>query len=941
MLPLSFTIFLLQPALLTCYVADDDCLHSRSTSVHKDGDVVVGGFFSLYTYIYFSEATDMKPSKDLLIQQLVPTNYQNALAFIYAIEEINTNPQLLPNTSLGYEFHNLLYNHWRLLESFFILHTGQDVIPNYTCGRESKSVALITGTSWANSAQTGMLLELYKFPQLTFDSFDPMFNENGQFPSLYQTAPKDTSLAIGMASLLLHFSWTWVGLIITDGKKGVQFLSDVREEMDRNGVCVAFVKILTNVLVSYVSMTQHHDFITRESSPVNVVIIYYDTESLNTVNHYIGLHLVTWRVWITNSQWHADTTGRNFIFDSFHGTLIFSQHHGEISGFQTFVQTVNPSKYPEDTFLTLYWFQNFHCSLSDSDCTVKDCAPNASLEWLPVNRFDTALSDGSYNTYNAVYAVAHALQEMLLQQAEMKPVRNRDSTELSPWQLHPFLKKLQFNNPAGDQVNLDNKNKMDVKYDILNFWNFPEGLRLRVKVGEFSPHAPLKLQLSLSEDMIEWATGIIQTPHSVCSESCRPGFRKSPQEGKAACCFDCTPCPENEITNQTDIEQCVKCPDHQYANAQRNHCLQKSVTFLAYKDPLGKTLVVTALSFTILTAAVLGLFVKHQDTPIVKANNRALSYCKKFSYIVITWQLGMKCGQEAVTFADVAVNFTVEEWALLKLSQKKLYRDVMWETFMNMVAIIHDRSHTAEKSYVCKQCGKAYSTWQCYQIHNRRHAGKKTNVCEQCGKGFSSNISLCKHKKNHTQEKPYICKQCGEAFSTHRHCQIHKRMHTREKAYVCKLCGKAFSTQTRCQRHERTHTGEKPYVCKHCGKAFTAHSHCQIHERTHTGEKPYICKHCGKAFSTCGSCKIHERTHTGEKPYICKHCGKVFSSHSYCQIHERIHTGEKPYVCKHCGKAFSACGSRKSHERTHTGGKPYLRKHCGKAFGTCSTRKTH
>lgn len=96
----------------------------------------------------------------------MPFNYQTALAFIFAIEEINRNLHLLPNISLGYEFHNLLPSYWRLLESFFILHTGQNEMPNYTCGKESKSVALLTGTSWATSAQIGPLLELYKFPQV-------------------------------------------------------------------------------------------------------------------------------------------------------------------------------------------------------------------------------------------------------------------------------------------------------------------------------------------------------------------------------------------------------------------------------------------------------------------------------------------------------------------------------------------------------------------------------------------------------------------------------------------------------------------------------------------------------------------------------------------------------------------------------------------------------
>uniref|UniRef100_A0A5F9DML9 G-protein coupled receptors family 3 profile domain-containing protein n=1 Tax=Oryctolagus cuniculus TaxID=9986 RepID=A0A5F9DML9_RABIT len=77
-----------------------------------------------------------------------------------------------------------------------------------------------------------------------------------------------------------------------------------------------------------------------------------------------------------------------------------------------------------------------------------------------------------------------------------------------------------------------------------------------------------------------------------------------------------------------DMDQCVKCPEQQYANTEQDHCLHKAVSFLAYDDPLGMTLVCTAVSlcFSVLTTVVLGVFVKHRDTPIVKANSRCLSY---------------------------------------------------------------------------------------------------------------------------------------------------------------------------------------------------------------------------------------------------------------------------------------------------------------------------
>nr|XP_058146361.1 vomeronasal type-2 receptor 116-like [Dasypus novemcinctus] len=155
------------------------------------------------------------------------------------------------------------------------------------------------------------------------------------------------------------------------------------------------------------------------------------------------------------------------------------------------------------------------------------------------------------------------------------------------------------------------------------------------------------------------------TPNFVCSKKCFPGFRKTFQEGKAICCFLYIPCPENEISYETaNMEYCVNCPDHQYANSERSRCLQKTVNFLAYGDPVGMTLVGTVLCFSFLTTVISGVFVKYRDTPIVKANNRTLSYillislklCFLSSLLFIGRPNTATCILQQITFAIV---FTV------------------------------------------------------------------------------------------------------------------------------------------------------------------------------------------------------------------------------------------------------------------------------------------
>uniref|UniRef100_G1TSI7 G-protein coupled receptors family 3 profile domain-containing protein n=1 Tax=Oryctolagus cuniculus TaxID=9986 RepID=G1TSI7_RABIT len=549
------------------------------------------------------------------------SNYQYVLAFVFAIEEINRNPYLLPNISLGFDLYNALHSEKRTLESCLMWLSGLGkVIPNYSCVREGKSVAVTVGTTWAISAQMGTILELYKYPQLTYGSFDPILSDRSQFPSIYQMAPRNTALALGMVRLMLHFGWTWVGLAISEDMKGIQFLWDLTGEMDKNGICVAFVEMIPITERAYSSLAWQYHYRIRDSS-ANVVVIYGDSDSLLGLSFSKWNILMTGKVWITTSQWDFVFSERYSLLDSFHGTLTFSQSHKEIPGFKQFLQGVNPAKYPQDFYLT--------------DCgKLESCPPNVSLESLPLHTFDMTTSDGSYLVYNAVHAVAQTLHELLFHLSEMQSPGHGEKPVVHPWQLHSILKRVQFNNSAGDQIILDQQATPVEEYDILNFWNFPDGLGLQVKVGHFVPLAPRDQDFSIHEELIDWAFEFQETPRSLCSKNCGPGFRQSPQEGKAACCFECTPCPEREISNDTDMKQCIKCLDDQYPNSKRDHCLPKVVTFLAYEDPVGMVLACAALSLSILTAVVLGVFVKHRDTPIVKVNNRTLSYILLLSLIL-------------------------------------------------------------------------------------------------------------------------------------------------------------------------------------------------------------------------------------------------------------------------------------------------------------------
>ncbi|KAM9329448.1 vomeronasal type-2 receptor 26-like [Gastrophryne carolinensis] len=117
-----------------------------------------------------------------------------------------------------------------------------------------------------------------------------------------------------------------------------------------------------------------------------------------------------------------------------------------------------------------------------------------------------------------------------------------------------------------------------------------------------------------------------KVPVSRCSEECPRGYRRAKQPGSHRCCFKCVHCSDGEISSDTDKWLCKKCPEDQWPNDD-DRCVPKSVEFLSYKKNRISIVVsiITSLCF-IQSSIILSVFVIYRDTPVIKANNRNLSF---------------------------------------------------------------------------------------------------------------------------------------------------------------------------------------------------------------------------------------------------------------------------------------------------------------------------
>ncbi|KAM3855456.1 vomeronasal type-2 receptor 26-like [Vipera latastei] len=532
----------------------------------------------------------------------VPQNYQHILALAFAIQEINKDPWLLPNITLGFRiYEENQYASMAQDVSLSLLSSRGKLFPNYKCDIQHDLLSVLGGLNSRISYQMASIFSNFKISQLGYRFSDSVLRDKIQFPTFYQIDPQYHLQNAAIVQLLLYFQWNWIGIIVQKSESSDHFIQIFDATLAQNDICIQFViQILPQITVfNVLHREQKYLLWTILNNDAQTVIISGDSNSMQSliVSLYIyeeENHTTSGKVWILTTQWEFSAIGYHYDWvklKSLHGALSFTVHTNPVPGFKDYLWALNPYERHGDIFLPEWWEVVFDCEFLNAGLASPDgrrvCTGQENLDTLPASVFDGKMTGFSYSIYNAAYSMAHALHAAYTLESQRALKRGRNKPHL--FYVKPWLTK----------------------------------------------------------------------PFSRCVKHCLPGQVRKVAVGRPSCCYECISCPEGTISNQTDSAHCDPCPKDKYPDKDKEHCIAKKIHFLAYQDILGHTLVSLTLFLFLITLGVLAIFIKHRDTPIVKANNRDLMYillvslllCFLCSFLFIGRPRKLTCLFRQTTFA--------------------------------------------------------------------------------------------------------------------------------------------------------------------------------------------------------------------------------------------------------------------------------------------------
>ncbi|XP_076853600.1 extracellular calcium-sensing receptor-like [Brachyhypopomus gauderio] len=600
---------------------------SAYPQLSKDGDIIVGGIFPFHSRWEITDSSYLVKPPPLKCMSLDFRGFQFSQSLIFAIEEINNSPSLLPGVTLGYKIYDTCGLTAVGVQVAMALVNGNDEsVSDEPCTKPTQVQAIIGETYSSVSMAVAKSIGPFSIPLISHFSTCECLSDKRKYPSFLRTIPSDYHQSRALAEMVRHFGWTWVGAIRRDDDYGNSGMAAFTEAAEQLGICLEYSLPYFRTYSQGKVMRIIEQI---KSSTSRVIVGFVDNFDLQMLLDVLFEHNITGYQWVGSEAWIFDpelaTLDKHNILQ---GAIGLSIAKTEVTGMKDFILNIKPLKTAGNAIFTKFWEVLFNCKyteLNDLEDSLM-CTGKEKLSEIENTFTDMSLMPIFINVYKGVYAVAHTLHELLGCKATCPTMKQPD-----PLTFLEQLKIVHFKTKEGEEVYFDKNGDPAARYEVINWQTSKEHQNEFVTVGLYDSTLPYNSRLTLNMSSIVWAKSTKKVPISVCSENCPPGTRKAVQKGKPVCCFDCIPCAEGEVSNVTDSVECNQCYEDSWSNLQRDQCVKKETEYLSYEETMGIFLSVVSIIGAVITLVILIIFFKYKNTPVVRANNSELSFLLLFS----------------------------------------------------------------------------------------------------------------------------------------------------------------------------------------------------------------------------------------------------------------------------------------------------------------------
>uniref|UniRef100_A0A8C5HPQ1 Extracellular calcium-sensing receptor-like n=1 Tax=Gouania willdenowi TaxID=441366 RepID=A0A8C5HPQ1_GOUWI len=385
---------------------------TQAPELAQDGDMVIGGIFSFRTgqdYVVdtFQTLPEFRKCKNFNFRE-----FKFAQVMIFAINEINKNPEILPNVTIGYKIYNRCGTMDILRAALALAGGTQKEISHDNC-TETDTVQAILGHSGSR-------------PTIAFISHFATcacLSDRKRYPSFFRTIPSDYYQSRALAKLVKYFGWTWVGAVAVNNEYGFNGIAAFIQAAQEYGICIEYSEAFSSSDPPK-RLFEITEVIRMSTSRVIVAFMTHrEVKLLSTAlyqQNITGLQWIGSDAWITDDSL-ADSRGHSLLV----GSLGFTVRRAKITGLEEHLRQLHPAQFPKSQFFKNFWEEVFDCSLDETENTqTQSCSGFESLENVDSVFTDVSELRFSNNVYKSVYAVAKALDALVKCNKKLLPNEN-------------------------------------------------------------------------------------------------------------------------------------------------------------------------------------------------------------------------------------------------------------------------------------------------------------------------------------------------------------------------------------------------------------------------------------------------------------------------------------------------------------------------------------